>query len=267
MLHEVITSEKVPFTYRVAGLGSRFLAWLIDLGLIVLLTFVVLVLANVWERARVGLGLAVLLVAAFVLQWGYFVLFEWLWNGQTPGKWVVGIRVVRWQGTAVNFGQSAVRNVLRIVDGLPLLHLSALGVRTEIVVLFEFLALTYGLGFLVAVCNRAHRRLGDLAAGTLVVFVERKERPIRTVYEQDNEAQRRRMTQVRQRLDQLNRRQKQTILDLCLRSDQLRVRDRARLFSRVTQYFKLEHDLAPQEYESEERFVRQLAAVLTSTAR
>jgi uncharacterized RDD family membrane protein YckC len=251
MLHEVITSEKVPITYRVAGLGSRFLAWLLDLGLMLFLFFVSCVLFVVWQQAREGLGGMVLFLGTFVVQWGYFLFFEWLWQGQTPGKWLVGIRVMQIQGTCITFTQSAVRNVLRVVDGLPLL-------------IADIMPLLYGVGFAVAAGNREQRRLGDLAAGTLVVFVEYKARPVRMVYEQDNEARRRRLTLVRQRLDQLDRRQKQTIVDLCLRGDQLRVRDRARLFTRVARYFRIEHDLAPREYESDEKFVRQLATVMTS---
>jgi uncharacterized RDD family membrane protein YckC len=248
MLHEVITSEKVPFSYRVAGLGTRLLAWLLDLGIIAFLCFVVLVIGLAWETVRSGIGLGVLFLGLFVVQWCYFLIFEWLWQGQTPGKWIVGIRVIQWQGTSITLSQAAVRNIVRVVDGLPLMSITPL---------------LYGVGFLVAACNRAQRRLGDLAAGTIVVFLDQKPRPVRAVLEQSDAAQRHR-TQVRQRLDQLDRAQKQTILDLCLRGDQLRVRDRARLFTRLAQYFRAEHELAPDEYESDEKFVRQLASVMTS---
>src|SRR5213082_2782697 len=112
MLHEVITAEKVPLVFKVAGLGSRFLAWLLDLCLIVFLILVVAILGQVYELAREGVVLAVAMVGTFVIQWGYFLLFEWLWHGQTPGKRAVGIRVIQWQGTGLNFAQAAVRNLL-----------------------------------------------------------------------------------------------------------------------------------------------------------
>src|SRR5438270_7116313 len=99
ILHEVITPENVPFTYRVAGLGSRFLAWLVDMGFIALLCLVGLILRGALDLGRLvvveekkdvamvpGVGEALFLVWAFVVVWGYFVLFEWLWLGQTPGK-------------------------------------------------------------------------------------------------------------------------------------------------------------------------------------
>jgi len=86
MLHEVITAEKVPLVFKVAGLGSRFLAWLLDLCLIVFLILGGRHLGQVYELAREGVGFAVAMVGTFVIQWGYFLLFEWLWHGQTPAS-------------------------------------------------------------------------------------------------------------------------------------------------------------------------------------
>ncbi|HZT81314.1 MAG TPA: RDD family protein, partial [Gemmataceae bacterium] len=147
MLHQVITTEKVAISYRVAGLGSRFLAWLADFGFIIVLSLMGALVGGVLNMARAGVGTAVTLVWIFVLEWGYFLLFEWLWAGQTPGKRLLGIRVIQEQGTGISFYQAAVRNVLRVADCLPLPLL---------------LPMTYGLGFAVAACNRQHRRLGDL---------------------------------------------------------------------------------------------------------
>ena len=253
MIHEVITSEKVPFTYRVAGLGSRLLAWLADLGIIVILTIMGAVIGSTLERGRAGLGLGIIMLWTFAVQWCYFLLFEWLWHGQTPGKRLVGIRVIDCQGTSVSLWQVAVRNILRVADGLPLL-------------IIDLLPLLYGVGFLVAACNRENRRLGDLAAGTLVVYLEMQPGLVGMLQER-GEAGRARATLVRQRLERLNRKQKETLLDLCLRRDQLRVRERARLFSATAAYFKNNLDLAPGEYESDERFIVQLADVLSSDGR
>src|SRR5438309_6964131 len=160
LLHEILTTEKVPFTYRVAGMGSRFLAWLIDALLMSLLVFGGLLAGSVLDALRPGLGTAVFLVGMFVVTWGYFLFFEWLWHGQTPGKRLLGIRVIQWRGTGIAFYQAAVRNILRVVDSLPFF---------------------YAVGIAVAACNRLQRRLGDFAAGTLVVHVERKAKPIQTL--------------------------------------------------------------------------------------
>jgi uncharacterized RDD family membrane protein YckC len=245
ILYEVLTTEKVPFYYRVAGVGSRFLAWLIDMALLGLLLVAGFVAVLPLEIGRTGVGLAVFYFWQFALLWGYFVFFEWLWHGKTPGKQVLGIRVISREGTGISFLQSGVRNVLRAADGLPVPFL------------------TYGLGAAVAACNREGQRLGDLAAGTLVVHVESRSQPVLARQDQDGEAPRLREAQVRQRLQQLDRPQKQAVLDLCLRREQLRLADRTRLFRAVTDYFRERLDLAPEEYQSDEKFVLQLAAVLS----
>jgi uncharacterized RDD family membrane protein YckC len=247
--HEVLTPENVPFSYRVAGMGSRFLAWLADFGFIVILAAVGLLLSLVLENANPGIMVAFILVWLFILVWGYFLFFEWLWIGQTPGKRAVGIRVIQMRGTSMTFFQAAVRNLLRVVDALPLL---------------SPFPLFYGLGFIVAACNREHRRLGDLAAGTLVVHVERKPRPMHGLPGRDTEADRLQRALLRQRLAQLDRQQKQTLLDLCLRRDQLRVRERARLFHAMVEYFKTRLEMAPRQYQSDEKFILELASVLSS---
>ncbi len=249
ILHEIITAEKVPITYRVAGLGSRFLAWLVDMGLIVLFLVLCLMAGSVLDVARRGLGLAVFGVASFCVQWGYFLLFEWLWHGQTPGKRLMGLRVIDWGGSAVSFPQAAARNLLRVADGLPLLLVDVLP------------PLVYGLGFVVAACNRENRRLGDLAAGTLVVHMDRRARAVQALPDAPT-TDPARHAQARQRLAGLDRRQKQTLLDLCLRRDQLPMRDRARLFQETAEYVQARLGLPRDEWQSDEKFVLQVAALL-----
>jgi uncharacterized RDD family membrane protein YckC len=246
ILHEVLTTEKVPFTYRVAGLGSRFLAWLIDGLAILILILMGSAVGGILSIGRAGLGSAVVHLSQFAVMWGYFTLFEWLWHGQTPGKYLLGIRVIQWRGTAITFFQSTVRNLLRVADSLPIPLPLGPGL----------------LGFVVASCNREQRRLGDLAGDTLVVHVERNVQPILLLHDARSEADRQRLALLRQRLSQLDREQKQTLLDLCLRRDQLRVLERARLFQAAAQFFQSRLELAPDEHESAEKFVLQMAAVL-----
>jgi uncharacterized RDD family membrane protein YckC len=246
ILHLVISTEKVPFSYRVAGIGTRFLAWLVDLGLIIILLFAGVILRIVVEQGRPGAGFGFLLLWLFGVSFGYFLLFEWLWHGQTPGKRLLGIRVITRQGMGVSFTHAALRNVLRLVDGLP-----------------PLLPVLYPLGFAVAACNREHRRLGDLAADTLVVLVDRQAKPIRALQETGGQADRAWRAQARQRLNQLNREQKQAILDLCLRRDQLRLSDRAKLFRAMAEYFQGRLGLAPEANQSDEKFVLLLAVEMS----
>ena len=236
ILHEVLTTEKVPFTYRVAGIGSRFLAWLVDFLALIVLVFLGLFLSSLFEAFRTGLGMALFSLWLFLLMWGYFLLFEWLWDGQTPGKRLLGIRVIRRNGTSLGFGGAAVRNIVRVVDMLPAF---------------------YAFGFAVAASNRQHLRLGDLAADTLVVHLDRRGGPVQAIL--DAESDMVRLAFLRQRLNQLDRGQRQTLLDLCLRRDQLRVAERARLFRSTSEFVQERFDLKPAEYESDEKFVIKLA--------
>jgi uncharacterized RDD family membrane protein YckC len=242
--HEVLTTEKVPFRYRVAGLGSRFLAWLADVGIILFAFLVGGAFFSLFEAGRAGLGLALTFLWMFALNWGYFLLFEWLWSGQTPGKRAVGIRVVRFDGTAISFVQSAVRNLLRIADALPLPLPTGAGL----------------LGFAVACGNRENRRLGDLAADTLVVHLDRKARALQTFRGDRPDIPP--DPSWRQRLVRLDREQKRALLELCLRRDQLQLADRARLFRAAGHFARRRLDLAPEPHESDENFILRLTALL-----
>ena len=93
------------------------------------------------------------MIVLFMVEWSYHTLFEWLWQGSTPGKRALGIRVVRSDGVAIDFVRSAMRNLLRAADIFPF---------------------AYGAGLAVMFCRGIPRRLGDLAADTMVV---REERP------------------------------------------------------------------------------------------
>jgi uncharacterized RDD family membrane protein YckC len=245
IVHDVLTAEKVVLTFRVAGLGSRFLAWLVDMVLMLVIITAGRVFVLPLEIGREGFGVAVMTVWTFCVQWGYFLLFEWLWQGQTPGKRIVGIRVIQWRGTAITFSQSAVRNIVRTADFLPACNL---------------------LGFLVALTNRENRRLGDLFADTLVVHVERKAKLIVAFQETTADLDKARLALLRQRLTQLEREQKQTLIDLCLRRDQLRFAERARLFKASAGFLRTRLDLLPEAYESDEKFVLRLTSVLTEAA-
>ncbi len=148
---DVETPEQVVISYTIAGVGSRSAAALIDYA--ICLTIIVgLGLAMFNLSAIRGAGtwvFALMALAAFVVFWGYYVLFEGLWDGQTPGKRELGLRVVRDGGYSITFGASAVRNLLRIVDGFP--------------------GLSYALGIVSIVLSPSGKRLGDYAAGTMVV--------------------------------------------------------------------------------------------------
>lgn len=167
---DVTTGESVVFSYELAGLGSRFYAVAIDLAIQIAVAVAALLLlawvgsgvkphagdvAPAFEKTIDAIAIGMLSVAAFLLFFGYFIVFEWRFNGRTPGKRLLGIRVVRDGGFPLDFTSAVIRNVVRILEiGLGFYAISAIATLT----------------------SPANRRLGDMAAGTIVVRENRFER-------------------------------------------------------------------------------------------
>ena len=142
------TPEGIDVELRPAGPVARGLAVLIDESIAQGGSIAILLAVLYLGEAGVG----VYFVALFLIEWFYPVLFEVLRNGQTPGKSVMGLRVVSDDATPIGWNDSLVRNLLRVVDFLPF---------------------GYGAGLVSIVSTRRFQRLGDLAAGTLVVHADR----------------------------------------------------------------------------------------------
>jgi uncharacterized RDD family membrane protein YckC len=156
---DVATPERVALSLPVAGIGYRCLAWLVDAAILfffwVTAYFIFsLLVSDVLGvfRGLSGFAQTLLAVGIFATQWMYWTLAEVFFHGQTPGKRLLRIRVVRVDGSPIGIYESAVRNLLRAVDFLPLL---------------------YAVGCLSMLFTRQHRRLGDLLAGTVLVREER----------------------------------------------------------------------------------------------
>lgn len=147
------TPEGVNLGLRVAGPVPRALAFLLDS-----VVRGALYLALTLLMAFSGVGLGLMLLGFFLLEWFYPVLFE-MTKGATPGKSAMGLTVVHDDGTPVGLPASMIRNLLRVLDFLPVL---------------------YGVGLVSCLVDRDFRRLGDLAAGTLVVHRERR-RPVAAI--------------------------------------------------------------------------------------
>lgn len=153
------TPEQTSIEFPLAGIGSRFLAMLIDtliqmgIGIVLGLIFAGLSLglgingAGISPAAGIWVG-AILIFGFFLLIYGYFILFEAIWNGQTPGKRITHIRAIKDTGQPINAIDAVGRNLLRIIDQLPL---------------------GYGIGVLCAWISPQSKRLGDYVAGTVVV--------------------------------------------------------------------------------------------------
>jgi uncharacterized RDD family membrane protein YckC len=152
----VETPEGVELRLRVAGPPARGVAWMID----ALLRILVYAVASLPLAALGELGQGFFFLLLFVGEWFYPVVFE-VWNGgATPGKKLVGLTVVHDDGTPVGWSGSLLRNLLRFADFLPVL---------------------YGFGLVTMLAHPRFKRLGDLAAGTVVVYEERPEPTLRAV--------------------------------------------------------------------------------------
>jgi uncharacterized RDD family membrane protein YckC len=152
----ILSPEKTVLTYRLAGLGSRAIAQLVDLLIVIALIFGIgMLLALTIGSIDQGIYVGMLLLTSILGPFAYFILFEGLWNGQTPGKRAAGIRVHMADGTPVTMLASIGRNLLRAADFLP-----------------SF----YFLGLLAIFTNPKAQRLGDLIADTVVCVEWRPDR-------------------------------------------------------------------------------------------
>ncbi|CAN5295263.1 RDD family protein [soil metagenome] len=169
------TPERVPLHFALASIGNRFLAVAID-HFIQYFTYIVIVwgflsLAGVGNPLRNSSGddalsempkwtIALLILAVFLLFSGYFILFEWLWNGQTPGKRLMKLRVIREDGRPITLWEAIARNLLRIFDAIP-------GLVVPI----------YSVGLITIFFNNRDQRIGDMFAGTVVIRERTDEAP------------------------------------------------------------------------------------------
>ena len=182
----VVTPENIEIEYELAGLGTRFLANLIDsavqtaIYVAVVIVFLLLALiisfgtgafAHTVGAFLTEVQVALATIGAFLVLWGYFIWFETVWNGQTPGKRQLGLRVVRDGGYPINIYAAIVRNLIRIMDGMPIVavglillgvieHQPAAGAVGGLCILIPLTCL---------MVSARYQRLGDFVAGTMVV--------------------------------------------------------------------------------------------------
>ena len=167
------TPERVPLAFALASIGNRFLAAAIDHFLQFFSIGVVFwIFASIagygsswfgdagWWSEVPKWTLAIMILAIFMLFIGYFILFEWLWDGQTPGKRLMKLRVIRDDGRPITLWEAITRNLLRLFDAIP-------GVVVPI----------YSVGLIVIFLSSRDQRVGDIFAGTVVIRERTDEAP------------------------------------------------------------------------------------------
>ena len=170
----ILSAENVSMSLETAGLGSRLAALSIDTALQLLVAILAMLglaglenylnLSSVLPPFWQSVGNALLMVGAFLLFFGYYFFFEWLWEGQTPGKRYFGLRVTMADGLPLSLWPALIRNIVRLGDFLPTF---------------------YGLGAAICLANNLNQRGGDLAAGTLVVHEGKREKAGKTLSMRD----------------------------------------------------------------------------------
>ena len=167
------TPERVPLAFALASIGNRFLAVAIDHFIqyfaIGVVFWILLSVAGYgtawfgdagWWSELPKWTIAIMILGMFMLFVGYFVLFEWLWEGQTPGKRLMKMRVIRQDGRPITFWEALARNLLRFFDSMPI-----------IVIPF------YSIGLIVVFVSSRDQRVGDIFAGTVVIRERTDEAP------------------------------------------------------------------------------------------
>lgn len=167
------TPERVPLSFALASIGNRFLAVAIDHFIQYLTIFLTAWVFLYISGANLGgetmdavfadasnWTIAILIIIVFALFTGYFAVFEWLWNGQTPGKRFMKLRVIREDGRPLTLWEALARNLLRIFDAVP-----------------GFVLPVYSIGLVMIFLNKRDQRIGDLFAGTVVIRERTDEAP------------------------------------------------------------------------------------------
>jgi len=235
----VHSPEHVLIELTPAGLGRRFAAFLLDAALI---SGAMGLCAKAGELLPEAVRALFVATASFLILWSYNVVFEVLWNGQSPGKRVLHIRVVDGRGLPVDVSQSLIRNVVRLLDILPF----------------------GGIGMLAAVLDSEHRRLGDRAADTLVVSEEQPAVP-RIEALGARRFNSLRTPRVKRLVDhKLSVEERELIYALCLRAPMLSERARYELFEEIGEHYRVRLGVEDPHL-SGENLVRGIASLCAGT--
>jgi uncharacterized RDD family membrane protein YckC len=237
--HTVLTPEYVEFRFTLAGLYSRFLAWLVDGLIVAALTLTIMLALSVVMMAFPGFGSALLAVVFFLVEWGYSIFLETVWSGRTVGKRVLSLRVIQESGVRIGFYHAALRNLTRPVDRLPLFYL---------------------VGGVTALVSGSHQRLGDLLAGTIVVRERRLKVP--SALGASGEEGLLADPLFVSRVKRLSTEERELVLSAALRREELRLEARLRLFSALGA--RLQDALAMEKpaHLSDEKWTLLVAAAL-----
>jgi uncharacterized RDD family membrane protein YckC len=238
------TPEWIEFSLMLAGPVTRFLAWSVDLLVILAINKLLNVLLSILGIISRDIAMAAGILGYFIVSIGYGIVTEWHWHGQTLGKRLLRLRVTDVRGLQLQFSQIVIRNLLRFVDSLPLFYL---------------------VGGLACLINRRAQRLGDFVANTIVVWCPRVDEPDLDQLLEGKYNSFRKYPHLEARLrHHVSPAEAQVALQALVRRDEIEPRSRVQLFQSIVTYFKTIVTF-PQEATdsiSDEQYIRNLVDAL-----
>jgi uncharacterized RDD family membrane protein YckC len=238
------TPEGIEFSLMLAGPVTRFLAWSVDLLVILAISKLLNVILGLVGIISRDLAMAANILGYFIVSIGYGIFLEWYWHGQTLGKRLMRLRVTDVHGLRLQFSQVVIRNLLRFVDSLPALYL---------------------VGGAACLINRRAQRLGDFAANTIVVWTPRVDEPNLDQLLEGKFNSFRNYPHLEARLRQhTSPAEAQVALQALMRRDEFEPRARVELFESIVSYFKNIVSFPPEATDgiSDEQYVRNLVDAL-----
>jgi uncharacterized RDD family membrane protein YckC len=238
--HAVLTPEYVEFNFVLAGLYSRFLAWLIDAVIVIALSGAIITALSMGFAAFPGFASLLSFVVWFAMDWGYSVALETAWSGQTIGKKAMGLRTIQESGVRIGFYQAAMRSLARPVDRLPLLYL---------------------VGGIAALFSSSQQRLGDMLAGTIVIRERRLKIPA-SLARPEGETQLLSDQTFLTRVARLSADEREVFFNAAMRREELGMEARLTLFSALSTRLQEEHGFEKPAHLSDEKLVLLVVAAL-----
>jgi uncharacterized RDD family membrane protein YckC len=241
------TPEGVAFSYPLAGPVIRCLAWMIDLLVVGVISQALSLIAKMAGIISADFGMALATVAYFAVSIGYTIATEWAWRGQTVGKRLLKLRVMDAQGLRLQVNQVVIRNLLRFVDMLPVCYL---------------------VGGITCLVDARARRLGDIAANTVVVHLPQRSEPDLDQLLAGKFNSLRQQPHLEARLRQrVSPDEARLALQALVRRDDLDPAARPALFAELADHFKALVTFPPELVEAmpDEQFVRNVADILFRT--
>jgi len=241
---KIQTPEGVEFSLPLAGPVTRCAAWAFDLVVIVALFQLISRLLRMLSLFSGDMSMALMVALQFVILVGYGIFFEWLWRGQTIGKRIMKLQVIDERGLTLKINQIVIRNLFRVLDSLPMFYM---------------------VGGIACLLSARAQRLGDLAAGTLVVRrIEVAEPEMDELLEGDENSFRE-YPRLEARLRQkVSPEEVRLAVDAVLRRNELTLKDRLNVFGELADFFRSKVEF-PDEVThglSDEQYVRNVVATL-----